>query len=396
MNKTLIFTALLCSIWLANCKPEDTQLDPQCEIEIVDLSYIPYAPTPYQLPSLPAAYPNMEIPADNPLTVQGVELGRYLFYEKHLSGNSTQACASCHHLNKAFTDGNAVSVGIDGIAGTRSAPSLINIGFAQISTRDHNFMWDGAFKTLEDQALAPVTNPIEMHNTWENAECFLRADTMYQRMFREAFGISQNIEITRFLAARALAQFERTLISFNSKYDQVKIPPYQLGVDFTESEEDGYIMFFNDFNSPNFDPSLPDAQCLHCHNTVLLTNNGFFNNGQNYAPTGTEFPDKGLGAVTGRTSDNGFFRATSLRNIALTAPYMHDGKFATLANVLDHYVDHVQYAPNLDPNLDPNTPTAFPTVKDLTEAQKQDMINFLHTLTDTSYFDKPEWRNPFE
>ena len=168
--------------------------------------------TPYTL-QIPANLPPMSIPADNPMTVEGVTLGRFLFYEERLSGNNTQSCGSCHSPAFAFTDSSrAVSTGIDGIAGARSAMALINLGYSA------SFFWDGRSPSLEAQALDPVTNPIEMHETWPNAVSKLQSDPAYVALFNAAFG-STTIDSAK--VAKAIAQFERTMISGNSKYDKV-------------------------------------------------------------------------------------------------------------------------------------------------------------------------------
>lgn len=356
-----------------------------------------YQPVPYQLPVLNYRYPTMEIPADNPMTVAGVHLGRFLFYEKRFSGNNTMSCGSCHELNKAFTDGQATSLGIDGMRGRRNAPSLINIGFVR-NIEGRNFMWDGRFASLEQQAIAPIEDMVELHADWRDVECKLRNDTIYHRMFRQAFGIRSSREITRDLAVKAVAQFLRSLVSFNSKYDGAFLNNRQPGgfYELSNSEERGHTIFFNDNNGSLIDVGLPSGECNHCHTGPMLSNHAFSNNGLDLAPNLTEFTDLGLGGVTRNLSDNGKFRAVTLRNIALTGPYMHDGRFATLEDVLDHYVDHVKYAPNLDVNLaNPNQNGVVLSRTDMTPQQKQDVIRFLRTLTDSSYFNKQEWSDPF-
>ncbi|MBK6753337.1 MAG: cytochrome-c peroxidase [Flavobacteriales bacterium] len=171
-----------------------------------------YDPTPYAL-DIPANFPPMVVPPDNPITAKGVELGRFLFYEERLSGNNTQSCGSCHSPQTAFTDdGNQFSTGIDGAVGTRNSMALINLGW------DNFYFWDGRAATLEQQVLEPVVNPIEMHETWPNAVAKLQADTAYQDLFIEAFDTDQ---IDSVLVARAIAQFLRTMISANSKLDKV-------------------------------------------------------------------------------------------------------------------------------------------------------------------------------
>ncbi len=341
-----------------------------------DLEDIVYAPTAYDL-QLPQGFPPMDIPADNPLTEEGIELGRHLFYDPILSLDSTISCSSCHLQEAAFTDNKAVSEGVMGLEGTRSAMAIMNLGFVTAG-----LFWDGRSPTLEDQALQPVTNPVEMRNDWETVEQRLRKHPDYPVMFRKAFGISDSGDITRDLVVKALAQFERTLLTANSKFDR-KFLYNDPTVEFTDSEYRGFEMFF-DFPGS----ALPDAQCFHCHNAPLFGNNDFFNNGIEEVATLNDFPDLGRGEITGKTFDNGKFRAPTLRNLVFTAPYMHDGRFETLEEVIDQYSDHVHFADNLDENL------SFPI--NLSESQKQDLINFLYTLTDSSIVLDERFSNPFE
>jgi cytochrome c peroxidase len=355
---------LLILALLAGCKPDEN-----------GLSQIPYNPSPYDL-KIPAGFPQMSIPADNPMTTEGVALGRFLFYDKSLSGNGTMSCASCHLPALNFADGQATSKGIDGIAGKRSSMSLENIGFF-----NKGLFWDGRVKTLEEQALLPVEDPIELHNSWDKVVEKLRNHADYPSRFRKTFGITDISQITKDLTVKAIAQFERSLISGNSKFD--KVFRREGGVEFTDAEYDGYLLFFNAAGAP-------DAQCGHCHATPFFNANEFFNNGLDSAATLTEFKDKGRGLVTGRAFDNGKFRAVSLRNIELTAPYMHDGRFKTLEEVMAHYASGGHYADNVDPFI--------PQIKQikLTDRQKRNIILFMKTLTDTSFIQNPNFQDPFK
>lgn len=369
-----------------------------CQYTVTNIENYPYSPQEYVFTPPNGNYPTMPQPTDNKATVAGIELGRYLFYERKLSGNNTMNCASCHQIEKAFTDGLATSKGIDNINGKRSSMSLINVGFAQQAGRNYVYMWDGRFKTLEQQALTPIEDVLEMHANWADVECKLRNSTLYHRLFRAAFGIKTNKEITRDLAAKALAQFVRSLVSFNSRYDGNKLRNRQPGVDysFTDDETEGYKIFFNDQLTSALDFTLPAAECNHCHDSQLFSNGTFSNNGLDESQNLENFTDNGYGAITGIKIDNGKFKVPTLRNIALTAPYMHDGRFNTLQEVLDHYVDHLKYAPNLDANLtNPPTSGISRGLRTLTTAEKTKIVLFLNTLTDSSYFNKPEWKSPF-
>ncbi|MEM6726278.1 MAG: cytochrome c peroxidase [Bacteroidota bacterium] len=382
MLKNWLFIFLALSLWAACSKetPEEPEvpLPPSnaenCQILDKSLSSIPYEPVNYDLPQ-PVGFPQMEIPADNPLTVDGVELGRRLFFDPILSADGTQSCSSCHFQNSAFTDNQAVSRGIDGIAGTRSSMSLTNLGY-----NFNGLFWDGRVSTLEAQALLPVEDPIELHHSWVDVVCDLTNHPDYPTYFRKAFGIDNTNQITKELAAKAMAQFERSLVSYNSKFDRVI---YRQEEFFSDDELNGYEMFFDLASG-----ILPDAECGHCHNAPLFTVNNYRNNGLDEAlDLATDFEDNGFGNVTGNVFDNGKFRIPTLRNIALTAPYMHDGRFQTLEEVIDHYDSGGHYADNLDPLI-------FPI--GLTEEQKGQILSFLHTLTDTTSLAGEQFSDPFE
>lgn len=335
-----------------------------------DLSSIPYAPQSYD-PNLPSYLPKLTTPPDNPLTVDGINLGRHLFFDNILSGNGTMSCASCHDPKKAFTDGQAVSVGIDGISGRRSSMSLVNIGFTK-----NGLFWDGRAKTLEDQALLPVTDPIELHTTWTDVESRLRNHENYPTLFRKAFGIKNKSEISKTLVAKALAQYQRIILSVDSKFDRIR----QGKEKFDDLELIGYSLYIDLEGS-----DLPDAECHHCHTLDLATADAFFNNGLQYSPDLNSFKDMGRGAVTGSLADNGKMRAPTLRNIFYSAPYMHDGSLKTIDEVLNHYNGHGKSSPNKDP-----------LIRDLglTPFHKEALIAFLHTLTDTSYLQNPLLQRP--
>jgi len=360
-------------LFAAACEEESSNAGEDCEIcPNDDVITAEYKPQPYQL-EVPDWLPTPIIPADNPLTVDGVMLGRMLFYDPILSSDSTMSCATCHRQELAFTDGEATSVGVRGIRGKRSSMSLVNLAF-----NPRSFFWDGRSPTLEDQALIPVEDHIELNESWENVERKLREHGAYPARFRRAFGIERKQEITRDLVVKAIAQFERTLISGNSKFDRI----VWLNEGWlSDAEERGRRLFFfepDDVNHPG---------CSHCHFEPLYTDNNFHNNGLDSVPDLESFADLGLGAVTKNRFDNGKFRVPTLRNIELTAPYMHDGRFATLEEVLKQYASGGHGVANEDVNI-----IDFP----LSEQDKQDMIAFLKTLTDTSFINNPAFSNPFK
>ena len=332
-----------------------------------------YAPQDYVF-DLPDWMPQPIIPEDNPTTVDGVALGRRLFYDPILSADSTQSCASCHRQELAFTDGRVFSVGIRGLEGRRNAMSLVNMGY-----NARGFFWDGRSKTLEEQALIPIEDHLEMDNTWENVEEALRNHPDYPQRFRAAFGIERRSELDRDLVVKAIAQFERTLISYESRYDDIV---WERNGFPTDSEQRGLELFFIEDNQ-----SVEHPGCSHCHFNPHFTDHSFKNNGIDSVANLEAFSDRGRGEVTNNRYDNGKFRVPSLRNVALTAPYMHDGRFATLEEVLDHYSSGGHGVINEDPNIRPFT---------LSERDKQDLIAFMHMLTDTSFTQKEAFSNPFE
>jgi cytochrome c peroxidase len=339
------------------------------------LDAIPYLPQRIQTPAVPN-YPVMEIPIENGLTQDGILLGRKLFFDPILSRDSSLSCAGCHQPTRSFTDGLPTSPGVDKKQGLRSSMSLLDIGFQQ-----HGLFWDGRVNTLEQQALLPIEDPLEMHFTWTGVIERLKRHPQYPIDFRKAFGIRHRDSITKELAVKAIAQFERTLISSGrSKYDLALTPGS--GVFFTESELRGFDMYFDKSGG-----RLPDAECFHCHNAPMMASSEFFNNGIQMTSDLRDFKDLGRGKITGSLVQNGMFRAPTLRNIALTAPYMHDGRFQTLEEVIDHYNSGGFPAANKNP---------FVRSLKLTSGQKKDLIAFLHTLTDSSFIQNQAFRSPFE
>lgn len=334
-----------------------------------------YLPTPYNL-EIPSHFPDMIIPADNPMTVEGVELGRFLFYEKRLSGDNTQSCASCHLPSASFSDPNQYSTGIDGIQGTRHSMALINLGWEDF------FFWDGRKTTLETQILEPVPNPIEMHQSWKRTVEKLNADVNYRNRFFKAFG-EEGIDSTK--ATKAIAQFIRTLISGESKYDVMYKYENNLSLNSSEQailqtvdveEWAGYDLF----------KSLNGADCFHCHNGPLMRVKKFSNNG--LMPNSVD--DRGRAGVTNNPEDNYKFKVPTLRNIALTAPYMHDGRFATLDEVIEHYSSGIHMSPTIDPLIEFGSQGGV----QLDAQEKYLLKKFLLTLTDQKFVLNPNFQDP--
>lgn len=355
LKEILLITFI--GIFLFSCKKNENKPNDPTHPDI------PFNPTSYDL-IIPSDFPLIDLPTDYSMTEEGVALGRMLFYDPILSGDSTLACAGCHKQEYAFTDENQFSTGIDDLMGNRNAMQIINIGWVR------KLFWDGRSVGVESQALEPVKNPIEMHDTWENAVDKLTRHPTYPELFFKAFG---TWDISKELAASAIAQFERTLISANSKYDLVLTP--NNGVQLTEEELNGFDIF-----------NTEKGDCFHCHSGILFTDDHFHNNGLD-----AEHIDSGLADVTNNTHDEGKFKTPTLRNIALTAPYMHDGRFQTLEEVIDFYSEGLHFSESIDPLMK----NVHEGGIQLTTEEKSDLISFLHTLTDTSFIHNPDFANPF-
>jgi cytochrome c peroxidase len=346
---------MMAMLLLAACRK-----DPALESEA------PFAsPTPLTL-ELPAWTLNIQhpmmLPADNPLTVEGVQLGRRLFYEKALSDNYSLSCASCHQQAHAFSDPQRFSLGTDGSEGRRQSMPIQN------TLWDHAFFWDGRAASLEEQALGPVVNHVEMRNTWPVVEDRLRWLPGYAALFTRAFG-SPGIDSMR--VVKAIAQFERTLLSFDSPFDRFfyEGQPYAM----SQAQLRGMDVFFG------------EGQCDLCHRPPLFQDHDLRNIG---LPPG---PDQGLAEITGLVGDRGRFKVNSLRNIALTAPYMHDGRYATLEEVIDFYADSVNInEPNLDNHMWPWTGGQI----DLDAQERADLKDFMEALTDQRFVTNPAFSDP--
>ncbi len=322
-----------------------------------------FVPTPYPFPELPLFPPVPD--RDLVITVEGADLGKHLFYDERLSADSSIACASCHRQEFAFSGGpDRSSAGINGQLTQRNAMPLFNLLWYD------RFFWDGRAGDLEEQILHPVRDPSEMGSTWAEVAQRIGSDHFYQEKFNVIFP-GQVIDSS--LIANAIAQFLGTLVSYRSKYDRVLA-----GMDrFTEDELEGFILI-NDMTK---------GDCLHCHTTdadALGTKGTFSNNGLD------PFSDPGLGGYTNDPRDVGKFKIPSLRNVGLTAPYMHDGRFATLNEVLDFYSEGVHATENVDSKM------GLPGRRSpaLNEEEKRKIIAFLHTLTDTTFTKDPEFSDP--
>ena len=322
----------------------------------------------------PANFGNrISIPADNPTTKEGVYLGRMLFYEKKLSADNTVSCGSCHQQAKAFTDGKALSEGVNHGLSSRNSMSLTNLLWAR------KFFWDGRATGLEQQAVFPLTDPHEMGQSLDASVKKLNATANYPALFKVVYG---DEKITGYRITKAIAQFERTLISCNSKYDQYLRNAYQ-----PKAEElKGMELFMT---GPNPEKGIRGANCVHCHGGVKNYMELFHNNGLDSVPK-----DAGIEKISGLASDRGRFKVPTLRNIALTAPYMHDGRFKTLTEVIDHYSDHLQESASLSTFLRGESNEIGGKTLHLKPEEKTALIAFLNMLTDSTFITDQRFSDP--
>lgn len=400
MRTTTLCLFSCLSLFAACSSPDNTPTSSTSLPEPSSVLDLPETAYNYANPSLPASLTNADArahdntPANNPTTNDGATLGRVLFYDTTLSANETIACASCHQQAHGFTDSEKFSKGFDGGLTGRNSMSLTNVRFY----RNGRFFWDERAATLEDQVLMPIQNEVEMGLTLEELVSRVKGKTYYPDLFKKAFG---DAEINSERISRALAQFVRSIVSYRSRYDDGLAQAGAVGAqfpNFTAQENQGKALF------------LGPAGCARCHldagppppppappgppaNQAVFYINAAVNNGiDNGAPT----DDLGTGAITGNPQDDGRFKSPSLNNIALTAPYMHDGRFKTLEEVVEHYNSGVKMHPNLDPRLvEPNVMPPMPRRLNLTPEQSAALVAFLHTLTDESVIEEPMFSDPF-
>jgi cytochrome c peroxidase len=295
----------------------------------------------------------------NPLTKSKVELGRKLFYDPILSQNNTISCSSCHSSYTAFTHvDHDLSHGINDSIGTRNSAVLINLAW------NTSFMWDGGVNHIDVQALAPITHPSEMGEDLLHVESKLQASEVYSQLFAEAFGSKK---ITGQNILKALAQFQLTLVSANSKYDQVMLRAEN--INFTEQELSGYDVF--------------KTNCSSCHTEPLFTNGSFENNG---LELDKDLKDLGRMKITHDKKDSLKFKVPTLRNIEFSFPYMHDGRFESLNQAINHYNNGLIESKTLSEKLK--------SKMNLTEHQRVDLLAFLLTLTDKEFLFNPNFAYP--
>lgn len=400
MNRWILFVAPL--IILCSCFSSDEESAPQggsdsfTPAELTTLGQVLNLQSSlfnYADPDLPWHYRSVDAtladntPDSNPITDFGATLGRVLFYDKNLSSNNTISCASCHEQKAAFSDNRKFSVGLNGKLTRRNSMTLINSRYYEAG----RFFWDERATTLEEQVLMPIQDHIEMGMELEELNAKLQELEYYNILFEKAFGTT---EVTSERVSKSLSQFIRSIVAVDSKFDQglravgfveneEEMPDLP---NFTELENLGIDIFFR---------GRKGGTCLYCHGTPQLVNDEAKNNGLSLS-----YLDKGKGEITGNPSDNALFKVPSLRNIANTAPYMHDGRFETLMDVVNHYSDNVRNHANLNVRLT--------TLDDgvegqgevlhlrLTRQEKEALVAFLNTLTDESLLTDEKYSNPFK
>lgn len=341
--------------WVAGCKqtPITEPVEPEPPVTSTG------TPLNWQKPA------NFPDPAydfkNNPLTKEGVLLGRMLFNDALLSKDGTISCAFCHSPSTAFahTD-HPVSHGIRDQKGTRNVPSIENVAWRQ------TFFWDGGITDLDLLPIAPIQNPVEMDETLPNVLTKVRTSGRYRPLFRAAFG-SDSVTSERFL--KALSQFMLTMVSSNSVYD--KVARKEGGAAMPEAAQRGQLLF--------------QQKCASCHKEPFFTDQSFRNNGLPKVAN-AKIDDKGRYTITAQDADLYTFRVPSLRNIEVTSPYMHDGRFSSLQQVLRHYATGVQDSPYLDPLLKQNGQVGIP----MTVQEQNDIISFLYTLSDDTFLRNPD------
>lgn len=357
----------------------------------LDLPEFPYQYTDIEIPThlssnvlngpgQNAATDNDNTPESNPITNDGATLGRVLFYDNQLSANQTISCASCHQQENGFSDSRVLSIGFEGQTTRRHSMGLTNAVWYERG----KFFWDERAATLEEQVLMPFQDPVEMGMTLEEVVKEVQSQAFYPELFDKAFGTE---EINAERISMALAQFVRSMVSVSSRYDigrqSVNIPIANFS-NFTDSENNGKQLFFRP-------KSLGGLSCVGCHSTEAFINPdaGATNNGLDAESTS----DLGVFEAIQNPAFLGAFKVPSLKNIELTAPYMHDGRFATLEEVVEHYNSGVQAHRNLNNSL--KDANGLPQQLNLTSQEKADVVNFLKTLTDTVLINAVRFSDPF-
>jgi cytochrome c peroxidase len=362
MNRIIIITGLLFLLISSACKRNS-------ESELVPT----YKPTPYII-QIPNGFPTaLNIPENNPMTIEGITLGRYLFYDTRLAGRASEgkymSCSSCHIQENSFIVGapRPHPFGLDGDSTHHAMLPLINLVW-----NPGNFGWNGSVASIEDDVLGVITDPAEFGSSFEAVEEAIQNIPGYPELFEQAFG-TDRVKVD--LIAKAIAQFVRTLISADTKFDRYLRGEEQL----TQSELQGFVLFTTE----------EGADCFHCHGgsgNPLFTTNLFYNNGKD--SIFNDLSDRY--SISGDPMDKGGYKASTLRNIEFTAPYMNDGRFNTLDEVIDFYSHHLKWSPYIDPLMHHIANGGI----QLTPGEKTDLKAFLMTLSDTLFLQNPEFSKP--
>ncbi|HEV7779623.1 MAG TPA: cytochrome c peroxidase [Chitinophagaceae bacterium] len=373
------------SVFIACSKEKDQVPDPTSTDPVAAVLNLPATPFNYANQALPGYYntPQMQnqdnTQGSNLVSDDGATLGRVLFYDKSLSINNTIACASCHKQASGFSDPVVKSLGFNGGLTGRNSMSLINAKYYF----SESFFWDQRAPILEDQILMPIQDMVEMGMTLPQLEAKLKGLPYYAPLFKKAFG---DTVITSNRIARAVSQFIRSIISYRSKYDAGRAafpvnpgpPPNAVFANFTAQENRGKEIFLS-----------PIGGCAPCHGTEAFVATAQQNNGLDLVTV-----DRGFGAISNNVNLDATFKVTSLRNVELTAPYMHDGRFATLEQVVEHYSSGVKNHPNLSNQI--RQPNGQPRLMNLTPQDKAALVAFLKTLTDLPISTDVKFSNPFK
>lgn len=368
---SFLSVAACAAILVAGCKKDEKlpYKDQQLKLPATTFNYAK--------PDVPDHFRGVVTTSKFGVTDEGATLGRVLFYDKKLSKNNSTACASCHLQANAFADVSRGSLGFDGGITSRNSMSIVNVAMQK------EFFWDLRETELESMVLKPIKNHIEMGvEDLDKLEVKLAGTDYYADLFKAAYGDS---EVTSERIADAMSQFLRSMMSTNAKVDEGHIQPQ-----LTAQEQEGMNLFFG------------QALCSSCHggrnfNEAFVglrdTLPSFYNDGRPRANIGLDmdYADAGMGANT--TGAEGVFKVPSLRNVSLTGPYMHDGRFATLMDVVNHYNSNIQKHDNLDPRL--RDWEGNPWRLNLNDQQKQALVAFLNTLTDNSLVNDEKFSNPF-
>lgn len=362
---------LLCMLLLQDCKH-----DPAPSYNAKDPDSL-YVGRPYVMPELKKykyRYRPIISPSNNPMTYEGIQLGRMLFYDSTLSLTRKVSCGSCHKQQYAFGDNTRLSTNVLGST-KRNTPPLINMGM------NSAFFWDGRQSTVEDAVNDALAG--EMHPDFVADVKYLSSTPQYVYLFKKAFG--RPGDITEAKMVKAISQFVRTLVSANSRIDQA----LRKEITLTDAEQNGFDAIFDQYA----------GDCFHCHFDVnYLTFAAqdpsiiFGNNAIDSVKSVFQFTDKGRGLITGDTNDYGKFKVPTLRNVAVTGPYMHDGRYTTLDQIIGHYSDSLLRSPTVNAvNLN-----SYPVGGLHLSAQaKANLLAFLNALTDTSFLHNPDFSNPF-